>query len=182
MPTLIDSPWPSEPVETSIPGVRVALKVRSDLAQPHQVVSREVAVLGESCVLDRGRVALGEHEAVALRPLRVRWIVAKDPVVERGHDVSGREGAVEVARLGDGEHADAVDPEHGRVALELADRGLAAGLARRLGLGIWNGLQVRHAGLIFRLVVRRGLGVRLAQDRAARVAAGDTGVQRMNRP
>ena len=154
--------------------VRMALQMGADLAKPHQVVGREVAVLGERGVLDRRGVALGEDEAVALRPLRVGGIVAEHPVVEGGDDVGGRERAVEVARLGDGEHADAVDAEHGGVALELGDRGLAPGLGGGLRLGVWNGLQVRHRRLVMRLVVRDGLGLRLAQDRAARVAAGST--------
>ena len=37
---------------------------------------------------------------------------------------------VEVAGLGDREHAHAVDAEHRREALELGDRGLAAGSRR----------------------------------------------------
>ena len=76
--------------------------------------------------------------------------------------------------FGDRDHAHAVDPQDGGVALELGDRGLASRLAGRLGRGVWDWLQVRHRRLSLRLVVRNGLGLRLAQDRAARVAAGST--------
>jgi hypothetical protein len=156
--------------------VRMALQVRADLAQPHQVVGGEVAVLGERRIQDRRGVALGEDEAVALGPARVPGIVAEDPVVEGGDDVGRRERAVQVPCLRDRNHADTVHAEHGRIALELGDGGLALALAGGLWLEIWDGLQVRHRGLIFRLVVGEGwLGSRLTQDRAARVAAGGTG-------
>ena len=52
--------------------VRVTLKLGADLAEPHQILEREVAVLGERRVLNRGRVALAEDEAVALGPARGR--------------------------------------------------------------------------------------------------------------
>ena len=126
MPSDIERPWPSEPVETSTPGrlvhVRVALELGADLAQAHQVLEREVGVAGERRVEDRRGVALGEHEAVALRPVGVGRVVAKDAVVERRDDVGGRQRGVEVARLGDGEHPHAVHAQDGRPALELADR------------------------------------------------------------
>ena len=50
--------------------VRVALEVRVELAQAHQVLVREVAVARERRVLDRRRVPLGQHEAVAAGPPR----------------------------------------------------------------------------------------------------------------
>ena len=53
--------------------VRVALEMRVQLAQAHQVLVREVAVPGQRRVLDRRRVPLGEHEAVAAGPARRRW-------------------------------------------------------------------------------------------------------------
>ena len=152
--------------------VGMPLKVGADLAKAHQVLRREVTVLGQGGVLDRRRVALGEDEAVALRPVRVLRVVAENPVVEGGDDVGGRERAVEVPGLGDREHPDAVHPEDGRVALELVDRGLCAGRRGRLGVG--NGLQVRHLALSSRLRVRSRPGPRPAQDGSARVAALDT--------
>jgi len=53
----------------------VALEVRADLAQAHQVVGGEVAVLCERRVLDRSRVPLGEDEAVrsGQRGLEASW-------------------------------------------------------------------------------------------------------------
>ena len=62
----------------------MALQLGADLAQAHQVLEREVAVVGERRVLDRRGVALAEDEAVALGPVRVLGVVPEDPVVERG--------------------------------------------------------------------------------------------------
>ena len=166
--------------------VGVALQVRADLAQAHQVLAREVAVLGERRVLDRGGVALGEHEAVALAPVGVRRIVAKHPVVEGGDDVGRRQRGVEVAGFRHSEHPHALDAEHGRVALELFDRGLGAGRGSRLGVG--NGLQVRHHAAsrsprIRPLCLGGADGIRMLRARpeslalaAARVAAKGTPV------
>ena len=52
--------------------VGVALEHRADLAELLELGVREVAVLGERGVEDRGGVALGEDEAVALGPVGVR--------------------------------------------------------------------------------------------------------------
>ncbi len=143
--------------------VGVALELGADLAQAHQVLEREVAVVGERRVLDRRRVALAEDEAVALGPVGVLRVVAQDPVVERGDDVGGRERGVEVARLGDREHAHAVDPQHGRPALELGDRRLRR-RARSAGgrLRVGHGPQVSHV----REVSRRSPDVKLWRGRA----------------
>ena len=71
--------------------VRMPLELGPDLPQPHQVLEREVAVLGERRVLDGRRVALAEHEPVAGRPFGVVGIVTEHSVVERCHDVRRRE-------------------------------------------------------------------------------------------
>ena len=125
--------------------VRVALEVRADLAQAHQVLEREVAVVGERGVLDRRGVALAEHEAVALGPLRVARIVAQDAVVERGEDVRRRQRRVEVAGLGDGEHPHALHAQHGRPALELGDGRRGRALVENRGrLRVGHRPQMRH--------------------------------------
>ncbi len=98
------------------------LKLGADLAQAHQVLLREVTAPRQRRVLDRRRMALGEHEAIALRPVRALGIVAQGPEVDRRDEVRGREGAVEVAGLGHREHPHAVDSQHGRPALKLANR------------------------------------------------------------
>jgi hypothetical protein len=95
----------------------MALQVGADLAEAHQVVSGEIAVLGKGRVLDRRGVALGEHEAVPLRPARVGRVVAEGAEVESGDDVRGRQRAVEVTGLGDRQHPHAVDPQDRRIAL-----------------------------------------------------------------
>ena len=122
--------------------VRVTLEVSADLTQPHQVLAREVAGVRQRRVLNRRRVTLAEHEAVALRPVGVLRIVAKHPVIQRRHHVRGRQRRVEVPRLRDREHRDAVHPQHRRPAFELGDRRLAVG-ARR-GLRIRDRPQVGH--------------------------------------
>ena len=130
--------------------VGVALELGADLAQPHQVLEREVAVLGEGGVLDRRRVALAEDEAVARRPVRVVRVVPKDPVVERGEDVGRRQRRVEVAGLRDREHPHAVDAQDGRPALELGDARLRRTPLGEPGrrLGIRYRRQVPHGGEI----------------------------------
>src|SRR3954451_11492518 len=127
----------------------MALEVGPDLAKSHQVVRREVAVLGQRRVQNRRSVSLGEDEAISLRPPGVRWVVTKHAVVEGGDDVRGGEGAVEIARLGDGDHPHAVHPQYGREALELRGRRFAVDLAGGLWLGIWDRVQVRHRRALF---------------------------------
>ncbi len=142
------------------PHVRVALELGADLAEPHEVLEREVGVLRERRVLDRRRMALAEDEAVALRPVRVVRVVAKDPVVERGDDVGRRQRGVEVAGLGDREHSHAVDAQDGRPALELGDARLRLAPLGEPGrrLGIRYRRQVPHGGEV---------SVRLATSRAS---------------
>jgi hypothetical protein len=126
--------------------VRMALEHRADLAELLELGVREVAVLGKRRVEDRRGVALGEDEAVALGPVGPLRVVAEDPEVERGDDVSRRERAVEVAGLGDREHPHAVDPQHGGPALELGRgrSGLAVVACARGRLQVWDGPQVPH--------------------------------------
>ena len=80
MPTALAKPWPSGPVVTSTPAVwcdlGVAGRARLPLAERLDVVELE-AVAGEvqhRVLQDRG-VAVGEHEAVAVGPVRIGRIV-----------------------------------------------------------------------------------------------------------
>ena len=161
--------------------VGVALEMRADLAQPHQVVGGEVAVLGERRVLDRGRVALGEDEAVALGPVRVRRGRGGGP----GSRGRRRCRPPRASCRGDRTWRPRASGRSGCAARSRSARAprsrACPRLGRGLGLGVWDGLQVRHRRLIFRLVVRgSGLGSQSTQDRAARVAAGGTRLEPMN--
>ena len=75
-PTALPTPWPSGPVVVSTPGVwRISGwpgVLRAPLPELLELVEREV-VAGEvqHRVEEHRRVARGEHEAVAVRPLRV---------------------------------------------------------------------------------------------------------------
>ena len=71
-PQHTESPCPSEPAETSMPGVSwrdgMPLRVAVEGAELHQVPEREVAALGHQRVDDRRHVPDREVPEVALRP------------------------------------------------------------------------------------------------------------------
>ncbi len=118
--------------------VGVSLELGADLAQPHQVLEREVAVLSQRRVLDRSGVALAEHEAIARRPVGILGVVAQHAVVERRDDVGRRQRRVQVAGLRHREHPHAVEAKHRRPALELRNRRLRLRALGELRAAAWD--------------------------------------------
>src|SRR5262249_28315204 len=71
--------------------IGMALERRAELAQRDQLLLREVAGPREHGVEGGHRVALREHDTVAVRPVRALGIVAQPPEVEGREDVDHRE-------------------------------------------------------------------------------------------
>ena len=67
--------------------VGMTLQDGADLVVGGERIGREVAALHERDVVDHRGVALGEDEAVAVLPLRVRRIDAHDLEVQGGQDL-----------------------------------------------------------------------------------------------
>ena len=122
-------------VEPRQPGhVRVTLQPGVRAIEGQQLLDREVPAQGHRRVQPDGRVALGQDEAVAVRPA---GLVRADPElreVERGEHVGGGQRSAKVPRLGvvDGPHQLDPDPAgHLPQVLEVDLRGgrVGAGLA-----------------------------------------------------
>ncbi len=119
-PTPIGSPWPSEPVATSVGGIargRVALEPRAELAERQQLLVGDRAGRLEHRVVQRRRVALGEDQVVVARIGRVLVVEPQVAVEQDGHQVGGRHRRGRVARAGGGAGADRV---HAQLLAELA--------------------------------------------------------------
>ena len=77
MPTALASPWPSGPVVVSMPGRMAVFRMpgglRAELAEVPQLVDRHALVAEEmkQRIEQHRAVAGGEHEAVAVGPVRV---------------------------------------------------------------------------------------------------------------
>ena len=104
MPTALARPWPSGPVVVSTPGVTpysgMAGRLRVQLPEALQLVHRQV-VAGQmqQRVQQHRAVAVGDDEAVAIRPLRMRGIVAQVPVPQRDRDFGHAHRHARVAAL-----------------------------------------------------------------------------------
>ena len=100
-PAPIESPWPSEPVEKSIPSQRVlGMACRAALPSPQYVsscVARDAAGSVQRGVERERRVALREHEAVAVGIVRRR---RGGHAEERREDLGDRERGADVADAG----------------------------------------------------------------------------------
>ena len=92
--------------------VGMALEDAAELAQRVQLVLRRigVAALRHHAVEHRRRMALGEDEAVAVRPLRVRRIDPHVIEVQFDHDFDRRKRSTGMPRFGGGDHLDDVAP------------------------------------------------------------------------
>ena len=105
MPTAIAKPWPSGPVVTSTPSVSPDSGcpgvLRSPLAEALQIVERHV-VAGEKQrgVEQRRSVAVRQHKAIAIGPLRVRRIVLHQLVKQQVGDGRAAQRRAGMAALG----------------------------------------------------------------------------------
>ena len=137
MPIALPTPCPSGPVLISTPGVELIPRsssgcpgvLRPPLTELLQVVHREV-VAGEvqRGVLQDAGVPGREHEAVAVGPGRVGWVVAHALAVEDVGDRRERHGGARVTGVGllhrvHGEAADGVDRERLDVGGHTTPRG-----------------------------------------------------------
>src|SRR5881296_3185318 len=96
----------------------MTLQGRAELAQGDQQLLREVAGLREHGVEGRDRMALREHDAVAVGPVRALGVVAKPPEVQRGEDVDHRERAAGMSGARVSEHAQDLNTTLARDRLE----------------------------------------------------------------
>ena len=89
----------------------MALEHRAELAQVRKLLLGEEAVFRQHAV-ERGRgVALAEHEAVAVRVMRVLRLDVHHIAIECDEDFHGGERSARMAGAGLGQHADDV-PAH----------------------------------------------------------------------
>jgi hypothetical protein len=105
--------------------VRVALERAAELAQRDELALREVAGARHHRVEGGHRVALGEHDAVAIGPVRTPGVVPQPAEDDRHEQVDDRKRPARVAGAGVRQHPDDLH---------------AAGPGDRLQLG------VRHQG------------------------------------
>ena len=96
----------------------VSLQVGAQLAQGQQVVHREVPGLGQSGVVRRSGVALGQHELVAVLPRGVLGAVLHDLEEKGGYDIGVREGPARMTGLRREGHLDDVAPDQVRLGLQ----------------------------------------------------------------
>src|SRR6266850_4434314 len=85
--------------------VGMALERRAELAQRDELFLGKVAGLGQHGIERRDGVALGEHDPIALGPVRPLGIVPQAAEVERGEDVDHRERAARMPGARVREHA-----------------------------------------------------------------------------
>ena len=93
--------------------VRVALQIAADLAQGLEVLHREEAALSQRCVQAGGCVALGEHQTVPIRSLRILRIDVHLHEIEVGQHFRDIQTAARMAALG---AVSALDHAHADVA------------------------------------------------------------------
>ena len=87
--------------------------VAEGAAEPGVVVElarREEAEIGQDRIEPDRRVALAQHEAVAVRPVRLLRVEPQMRVVERGEQLGGGEGAGIVAGAGDARQPQGLQP------------------------------------------------------------------------
>lgn len=102
-------------------GIGMALKVRSGTAKGVEIACREVTAIGQHSVEHGRAVALGQDEAVALRPLGIVRVVPHQVIVE-GHDhVGGPEAAAHVPRVSPMNHRENAAADLQRLALQCPD-------------------------------------------------------------
>ena len=110
MPHAIDSPWPSEPVAASMPGSATRsgwpCSGLPSLRKRDELLLREVPGPRHHRVERRHRVALGEHDAVAIRPVGTLGVVAEATEGDGHEKIDHRERAARMPGPGVGEHAD----------------------------------------------------------------------------
>ena len=68
--------------------VGVSLKVRVDLAEIPQILSREEAEIGQNRVLRRAGMSLRQHDPVAIRCVRIPRVNVCDVVIQRHHQLN----------------------------------------------------------------------------------------------
>jgi hypothetical protein len=88
--------------------IGMPLQHRAELAQRREPLDREVAGLGKRCVEHGRRVALRQHEAVALGPGRLGRIVPHHAEVQGRDDLHGGQGAAGVTGARSPHHPDDV--------------------------------------------------------------------------
>ena len=87
-------------------GIRVHGKGRAEVVERLERLLREEAALGQHGDEARRRVALGEHEAVALVPLRVGGVDVEVFEVENGEYVDDAQRTAHVRAAGPGHNVD----------------------------------------------------------------------------
>ena len=151
MPTALARPWPSGPVVVSTPGVSLASgwpavfecswrKCFSSLDR--QVVAGQV----QQRVLQHRAVAVGQHEAVAVEPLRIVRVVAQEVVPQHFGDVGHAHRHARMAGLG---RLDRVDGEETDGVGEVAAAGRRHGAGLDEGIGCARRAHCRVRGGLF---------------------------------
>jgi hypothetical protein len=105
MPTALVMPWPSGPVVVSTPGVTPTsgwpAVLLCSCAELLQLLQRQVVAGEVQQRVDQHRpVAVGQHEAVAVEPLRIGRVVLQVAVPQGDGDVRHAHGRAGVARVG----------------------------------------------------------------------------------
>ena len=116
VPIAAQMPWPSEPVATSTNGSRGVgwpSRSESDRAQLQQLGAIEGAGLGPRRVEDRRGVPLRQHEAIAVRVLRILRIEAHLGEEQRRHEIGHRHAAGRMAAAGFRGGAHRIDAQPG---------------------------------------------------------------------
>ena len=119
MPTAVAMPWPSGPVVVSMAGVFAEFRVAGgggmELAEALQRVDAHAGMAGEmqQGIEQHGAMAGGEHETVAVGPVRVGGVEFQEARPQRGGGVGHAHGHAGMAGFGgfdgvDGKRADGV--------------------------------------------------------------------------
>ena len=103
--------------------VGMALQRAAELAQGDELLLGEVAGPGHGRVERGNRVALGEHQPIAVGPRRAMRIVAHAGEEERGDHVDHRERAARMTGAGVGQHPDDLDAAVAGDRLQAGDVG-----------------------------------------------------------
>jgi hypothetical protein len=100
--------------------IGMALQRAAELAQRDELLLGEVAGARHHRVERGHRVALGEHDAIAIGPAGALGVVAQAPEHDRHEQVDHRERAAGMPGARVGQHADDLDAARARDRLELA--------------------------------------------------------------
>ena len=98
----------------------MALQRAAELAERDELAFREVAGARHDGVERRHRVALGEHDAIAIGPVRPPRIVAQAAEDDRHQQIDHRQRAAGVAGAGVRQHADDLHAARAGDRVELA--------------------------------------------------------------